>query len=762
MTSRRWVWTTAPALALLLFFLNGTPATPSGGAESITIVSQGRPAAVIVIPRRGSRYDRRAAEILQSSIRKMSGVVLPILEKRKPGRKPAIAIGFSAKKLPRELSSSVNSLKADGFLVATAGRSLFIVSGGHKGSIYGAVHLLETYFGCRMFSPTAELFPRYDTLRLDPLRDSENPVNTFRVVHGEFNSSTDYLDWQRLDSTTEVFGEGYYVHTFQRLLPWETYFADHPEYYALMNGKRIKDQLCPSNPEVLGLVIHELGTEMEAQPDRRIWSVSQNDNFSYCQCDRCRKVIAEEGSPAGPIIRFVNAVAERFPDRIISTLAYEYSRQAPRLTRPRPNVQIVLCTIELNRGLPIATDPSSRTFIQDIVDWGKLTSNIYLWDYTVNFSHSVSPFPNMHILQPNIQFFVRSGARQQFEQTNTSPGHEFSELKSYVLARLLWNPETDAGAVMAEFLDGYYGAASPFIREYISALEHGLARSGARLDIYESPVAHADGFLSRNDVAAYNRMFDGAEAAVGGDALLLERVRTARLPLQYAMLEIGKDDMFGARGFYVENAGRFELRPGMKRLLEDFCAVCARSGVTSLNESGLTPIGYCAAARRFIDVQVEGNLAFRRIVAADPLPAQKYGRGDLAKLTDGVRGANDFRVHWLGWEGVDFDLTLDVGEGRAPLEASLSTLYDPKSWILHPRSVTCLVSSDGARFQKIQTLRVEGDQRSEEITRTFTCTFEIPHVRFVRFHVEGTKELPGWHASAGGRSWVFVDEIVAR
>ena len=97
------------------------------------------------------------------------------------------------------------------------------------------------------------------------------------------------------------------------------------------------------------------------------------------------------------------------------------------MTKPAPNVQVMLCTIELNRSLPIATDPGSRAFRKDIADWGRISRNIYLWDYIVNFSHHVSPFPNLHVLQPNLQFFASHGVGQHFRQGNTSPGHEFSE-----------------------------------------------------------------------------------------------------------------------------------------------------------------------------------------------------------------------------------------------------------------------------------------------------------------------------------------------
>ena len=230
----------------------------------------------------------------------------------------------------------------------------------------------------------------------------------------------------------------------------------------------------------------------------------------------------------------------------------------------------MLCTIELDRSRPIADAPSSASFVRDIEDWSRICGNLYLWDYTVNFSHHVSPFPNLHVLQPNIRFFVGHGVRKHFQQTNTGPGHESSELKSAILARLLWDPEADVDAWTADFLEGYYGRAGKFILRYIEALTAALARTGARLDIYEPPAVHAGDYLSAADVARCDTLFDRAEAAAAGDPERLVRVRTARLPLMYAKLEIGKADMFGPRGFYREKDGRFAPNPGMTRLVEDF------------------------------------------------------------------------------------------------------------------------------------------------------------------------------------------------
>lgn len=198
----------------------------------------------------------------------------------------------------------------------------------------------------------------------------------------------------------------------------------------------------------------------------------------------------------------------------------------------------------------------------------------------------------------------------------------------------------------------------------------------------------------------------------------------------------------------------------MLQTIQQFYHTGTKADAAFVNESGLTVEQYYQATKRFIDVQVKGNLAFRMPVRAKPLPAAKYSAGDLALLTNGVRGANDFKVHWLGWEAQDFSLFLDLGNLVDSHTIEISTLYDPKSWILHPKSVSCLVSSDGIHYELIEVQTLEGDQQHEEVNKLFSFKPGNKKYRFVKFYIEGTKRLFDWHPSAGGGSWVFVDEIV--
>ncbi len=721
--------------------------------RGIDIVSNGRSLYTVIIPAEPKKSDSTAAIYLTRYIREMSGADIPVLSDTATAGSYEICIGNTNRG-----SKVYDSLAPDACRILTEGRKVFIAGGSHKGTVYGVIDLLEGW-GCRRFSPEEVFIPHKRSLSLQPDDRIKAPANTLRIINGVMTNDPEYADWLRISTNREVFPPGYFVHTFERLIPREDYFDAHPEYFAWLGNKYSHDQPCPSNPMVRELIIEKLDREMLANPSGDLWSVSQNDNFTYCRCDECLAIIREENSPAGPVIRLVNDVAATFPGKTITTLAYQFSRTAPSMTRPAENVMVMLCTIELNRSKPIKDDSLSRSFVTDITEWGKICSNIYLWDYTINFNHCISPFPNLHVLQPNMQFFYENNVRKHFPQSNLQKGHEFAELKGKLLSALLWDPYVDLDSVKNDFLVNYYGKAAPFIGEYIDRRESELIRSGKILYIYEPPNNHSDGFLSAANVVAYHDLFDKAEGAVAGEQEMLNRVKIARLPLQYAIMEIGKNDMFGPRGWYEETGEGFILRKEMKQTLESFYQVCTTNNISSMNEKNLSVEAYYHGSLRFIDVQVEGNLAFRKPVSVSPPAEAKYAGGDPKVLTDGVQGAHDFNVHWLGWWGRDAMITVDMEQLCSPEKIEIGTLWDGRSWILHPATVSCSVSVDGETYSLLGTQRVSGDQQDEPLTRKFSF-YNIPgEIRYVRFEIIGAGPLPRWHASEGEPSWFFVDEV---
>lgn len=662
-------------------------------------------------------------------------------------------------KLPCFIIQSDTSLHPDGYQISVSSEKVIIQGGKRKGCTYAVIHLLEKYLGCLYLSPEFQQIPTLTAVTLPVGIIRETPKNDVRIINIYYPEQEEYRDWLRLNAIEEIYPEGYFVHTFHRLIPWENYFENHPEYFALVNGKRSIDQLCPSNPEVLNLITERLRNEMQQQPDKQKWSVSQNDNFSFCTCEQCSATITEEGSPSGPIIRLVNEVARQFPDKLISTLAYQYSRKAPKKTKPEKNVEIMLCTIELLRHEAIETCPESASFKTDLENWGAISSHIFLWDYTINFNHSVCPFPNLHVLQPNIQFFTRNHVNALFEQSNSSYGYEFSELKAWLLAKLMWNPSIHIADEQKRFLEAYYGDAAPYINQYIRQLEDFVVSNQTKLWIYEHPVVHENDLFSVSNLARYDSCFNRAEQVVQKNPIFLNHVQTARLSLQYAQMELASNRLFSENGWYTLNSGNPVPNPSVFESLKQFEEVSRRNQVPSVNEAGLNPEDYIAALRRLIDVNIQGNYAFQKQVTAQPAPSAQYGQGDCSLLTNGVKGAGDYQIHWLGWFGEDTEIILDLENEVHADSIQISSLWNAKSWILHPESVSCSLSADSVTFKEIGTWKNGETQQHAPLTKNYLFLPPKEAFRFVKFTIRGTHTLPAWHPSAGQSSWFFLDEI---
>lgn len=144
-----------------------------------------------------------------------------------------------------------------------------------------------------------------------------------------------------------------------------------------------------TNPEVRRLGVERVRQWIKENPEAMILSVSQNDWEGWCECDNCRRVEQEEGGEhSGPILRFVNAIAEEIektnPDKLIDTLAYWYTENPPLKVRPRPNVRIRLCPIGVCEAHPYEQCPRSAYFMKNLRAWNKITNQLYIWHYNTS------------------------------------------------------------------------------------------------------------------------------------------------------------------------------------------------------------------------------------------------------------------------------------------------------------------------------------------------------------------------------------------
>ncbi|HLH54201.1 MAG TPA: DUF4838 domain-containing protein [Verrucomicrobiae bacterium] len=507
----------------------------------------------IVISAQTILSEQYAAQELQHYLKAMTGVDCPVVQDTAPfkRRQREILLGDNAHSRQLGLNIDLARLGSEGFELRTWGNKLIIVGGQPRGTLYGVYSLLEDKLGVRWFTPELEYVPRTNQVILAGLKQTFVPAFEYREVFWtEMMRNSDFAARHRLN------GEHYglsakhggravvyfpFVHSMDELVPRQLY-KEHPEYFPLIDGKRVDGyvQRCLSNPDVLKLAITNVRKWIVEHPEATIISVSQNDTRNWCRCEQCKAFDDQEGSPAASLIRFVNAIAQDikpdYPRVRIDTLAYQYTRKPPKTVRPRENVIIRLCSIECCFAHPLATcdSPENQRFREDIVAWQPVAPKLYIWDYTPNFGHYQQPFPNFDALQPNVQFYVEHGVKGLFEQGNYSPGGmgEMGPLRAYLLARLLWNPNSDLKQDTAEFLRAYYGKAAPQVQSYLDLLENQVRGGKAHAHIFDSPKpsylgdAFLDGALS---------CFDEAARAAENDEIRF-RVEVARLPIEYVML----------------------------------------------------------------------------------------------------------------------------------------------------------------------------------------------------------------------------------
>ena len=494
-----------------------------------------------------------------------------------------------------------------------------------------------------------------------------------------------YKTWHRLEQPGEIFAADYWVHTFDRILPSDKYGVAHPEYYSFINGERrpgAASQWCLTNPDLFEIVAGQVDSIFKANPQQKMISVSQNDgNFTNCSCDECKSIDDAEGGPSGSIIYFMNKLASRFPEKEFSTLAYLYSMTPPKNIKPLPNVNIMLCDIDCYREVPLTDNPSGQYFTKSLEGWAEISDNIFVWDYGINFDNYVSPFPNFHVLQPNMQLFKKNNVNMHFSQIAGSKGGNFSELRSYLVAKLLWNVNCNIDSVMQSFLTGYYGDAAPFLYQYIKIQEGALLGSNIPLWIYDTPITHKTGMLNAHLIKKYRQLFDDAEVAVQDDSVLLKRVWQERLSIQFAELEIARTEPMDDIERIKKEVALFRARA---RILD----------VTTLNERRNTIEEYCDLYLERNLPNPKKNLAANATISYTLPPNKPYDKIADKALTDGLLGGATFNESWVGWEKNDAELIIDLGEIMEIASVEADFLHKLGSWILLPKSMTCYTSMD--------------------------------------------------------------------
>jgi len=525
----------------------------------LTLARDGKTNCVIVIPAESTGQEQKAAEELARWLGEMTGAAFEIVTDATSPIDTEISVGRTNRLEGANVPQVREDLGNEGYAIAVDGKRLFLVGGRSRGPIYAVYALLEEDLGCRWYHLEESLIPKSATLRFRPVPRHYVPVLFLRdpFYSDAFNPTWSLRNrtnapWAPVQAewggrVTYVPG---FVHTFAALLPRDQYFDEHPEYFALIDGVRDPRQLCQTHPDVIRIVTERMLKVLDENPGATMLEISPNDGGRHCTCPDCEKLNEENNSPAGSLIYFVNkiaeAVEEKRPDVLVSTLAYLDTVDAPTKIKPRHNVAVRLCNDLHAWNYPLIDFVSSdfeksKQYRDAIIGWSNICDKITIWDYYTNFRHYLAPMPNMNVLKPSVDFYVAHNVKGiMFQGAYQGPGGERAAMRAWVIAKLLWDPSRDVAELIDDFVWGYYQDAAPAILEYYELLE--------RTRVQHLSEMVDKGFSYGMDVPMFSKEFLGsatdllkqAERLAQSDEVR-RRVELEQLPIMYVKLMQGPE-----------------------------------------------------------------------------------------------------------------------------------------------------------------------------------------------------------------------------
>lgn len=543
-----------------------------------------------------------AAQELQLFLRRITRAHFSIVSDAMAAQPEEIIVGPSVRLEQLHVTVDWDELGEEGYTIKTVNDALVIVGGARRGTTNGVYGFLEDVLGCRWYSPDLSYIPAKGRLGIPSLDLQCVPPFEFRSLFLWSNTEPEWVARSRLNGFTDmgsIYGShpllvnnwhwaGQQVHTLGHggLFPFAL-FQSHPEYFALIDGKRErKGQPCLTNPAVVKLVAANARNWHRGDPSARLISVSQGDFGRWCQCDRCREAYRELGT-TGYLTRFVAQVAdevkEEFPDALVTTLAYQWTEAPPKDVHLPDNMLVRYAPISSCWYHSLAACPYNiqAKKLANMEEWTRIASRVWVW-YYAQARNGLGVYPDMNAWSENFKLMRDAGIKGVFVQAKVQHRYLFLEgLRAYILAHLLWNPDYDVQQGVREWVAAMYGDAKDEMLQYVTLISHEDTYEGTPAgSTWLTPFAgfHIAGMaqglrIEEKKLVELDELFDRAEQKViRNDRDAFHRIKRQRLCVDYQILnQLDKDSPLWqeARRDFILWINTWEVRRFRHTVLQD-------------------------------------------------------------------------------------------------------------------------------------------------------------------------------------------------
>ena len=462
--------------------------------EKLAIVKDGKPTASIIVAGDASSKRLKSARFLQETVRRMSGATLPLRDDSKDWAGGQILLGPS--KLG-DVQVEQGLDKPERYRLVVAGRKVHAVgndAGPYQGSHF-ATHDLLSQLGCGWFGPDPlyHVVPRAGTLALPSLSKDEQPDFAFRQM---WNVSPEAGGAWRTGGR-----EVGCSHAYSYLFPESEYFEKHPEYFALVGGKRTAGgaQICLSNPDVQRLTVEKARAQFDKEPGQLTQSLSANDCGGFCECAACAKL---GENPGAQTLAFANAVAKELakthPDRLVCFLSYWYTFGAPANLKAEPNVMVMV----VNQGcgahaLDDPACPQNQAWCENFEKWCATGAKmaIYEW-YIPGTTHKYwrrLPWVSTDVAFRNLRYWRSRGVRWITYESQPAyedgTGYPRRWPLYYPSTIGMWDCDADPGEILADACNRLYGPAGAVMTRYFTNIAQAIEQAKVHGSTWHMPHA---------------------------------------------------------------------------------------------------------------------------------------------------------------------------------------------------------------------------------------------------------------------------------
>lgn len=443
-----------------------------GTAAEIVLTRQGKALLPIVISAKASDRTKKAAAELADYLQQMSGARFEI---QTGAGTSGLVLGTLAEFPQPDLQKALEIRDRFDGLEAYALRSeqkrLLLLGASDLAVSHAVFHLLEN-LGCRWFFPAPQwqVIPRRPDLVVNIDAVERPALLSRRIWYGYAffdrhlpRCRQDYEAWarhNRMAASLKI----YTGHAWQSIiLANKKTFAEHPEYLALVQGKRQGEQLCVSNPAVRALATRWALDYLQRHPQADMVSMETSDGAGQCECAECRKLGSISDRAFGLANEVARAVAKEQPGKMVGMLAYSEHSEPPSFPL-EPNLYVQL-TAGFIRGR-YSFDELKTLWPTRCRHMGYYEYfSVWLWDFDMPPGGRAA---NIAHLEKSIPEYVRLKATSLDCESGNNWG--IHGLGYYIANKLMWNPQANGEKLQQDFFTKAFGPAAKVMQRYYERL----------------------------------------------------------------------------------------------------------------------------------------------------------------------------------------------------------------------------------------------------------------------------------------------------